>query len=90
MCACRIVFVLNPARGTGGLRRRDFLSLINDADDDDDDHGDDGDDGDDNDYDGGVRNDEDTKPDDSDADPGVTVSPIVASWQVCCALNRDC
>ena len=23
-----MVFVLNPARGTGGLRRRDFLSLI--------------------------------------------------------------
>ena len=78
-----MVFVLNPARGTGGLRRRDFLSLINDADDDDDD-------GNDDDYDYDVRNDEDTKPDDSDADPGVTVSPIVASWQVCCALNRDC
>ena len=30
------------------------------------------------------------KPDDSDADPGVTVSPIVASWQVCCAFNSDC
>ena len=23
-----MVFVLNPARGTGGLRRRDFLSLM--------------------------------------------------------------
>ena len=32
----------------------------------------------------------DTEPDDGDADPGVTVSPIVADRQVCCALNRDC
>ena len=48
------------------------------------------DDGNDNDYDGDVRNDEDIKPDDSDADPGVTVSPIVARWQVCRALNRNC
>ena len=43
-----------------------------------------------NDHDGDVRNDEDIKPDDSDADPGVTVSPIVARWQVCRALNRNC
>ena len=53
----------------------------NDADDNHD-HDGDGDDG--------AINDKDTKPDDSDADPGVTMSPIVARWQVCRALNRDC
>ena len=42
-----MVFVLNPARGTGGLRRRDFLSLMmvmmmikDDYDDDNDDDND--------------------------------------------------
>ena len=30
------------------------------------------------------------RPDDGDADPGVTVSPVVASWQICGALNGNC
>ena len=32
----------------------------------------------------------DFKPDDSDADPGITVSSIIASWKVCGTLHGNC